>query len=71
MMTAHTVVGFIDCPDCAGRGTVADELTPGVVRREMCGTCYGDGVLPLCGDVMITLPDELITLTETTDEAQS
>jgi hypothetical protein len=63
----HDVTGFIECPDCAGRGTFADELTPGVVMREACDTCYGHGVIPLCGETTLTLPAELLVLMNPTE----
>lgn len=36
-------VASAPCRVCGGRGTVADELTPGVVMYEPCEECDGIG----------------------------
>ncbi len=56
------VVGFIACPDCDGQDTAAG--------AQPCPTCYGDGVIPLCGEVTLTLPAELLDLMQSPEEAQ-
>lgn len=53
------VTGFIDCPDCGGRGTITEGLTPVLMT---CGTCYGNRVIPLCGEVTVELPVALIAM---------
>jgi len=49
---AHVVTSFEPCPDCRGRGTHVDELTPGVVMAEICSTCEGAGVIPVLAEAV-------------------
>jgi DnaJ-class molecular chaperone len=55
------VTGFIPCPDCDGQDSTADAYP--------CDTCYGHGVIPLCGETTLTLPAELLSLIERTAQS--